>query len=298
MLNGIKKAWVHTQWAASAIKGKTNEGDFWAPIVMFPVFGVIISGLGYAILGMDFTERAPRKHTDFDAAKYNLVSSVKFPKSLCPDLEGNIYFAAKNDQGEYVITERVNGAPTFSVPDEAQQSEYLQEIKSCLKRAGKQSPEELLEYGDDFKFSTNGAVYGPLYVHDEKTGDTKMVYDFSASDYFSYKSLEDEVSAVQQHLMIGGEELITTERLSQTWERISDGVEDKGYASYDADNLPTASYTPQSWSGAFTAMGWGSLVSLTIGLGFGICTAESGNSAARRKKYQAKLNSIGRDAIM
>jgi hypothetical protein len=299
-MHALKKLWIHSCWGASALKEKLGDGMFWGTVVTATFVGTFLSSVIYIGEGGSRSERTqPRKYTDRPAAEFNVVSSVKLPEKLCPDLGGYTYYAAKNEADEYVIVERRDDEPTLEVLDEEAQQRRVAQIGECLDDASELNAEELIDFGWGLKFTAQGKVFGPIKMHNITENKTAIKYDFHVYGYESFYSLEDEVEEVEKYLLMDDMKLLSADKLSDTWQKISRDVVDNGFAEHRTENLPTVEITMRSWPdygkfvGAFAAGGF------VLGGGLGFCISGAASaSAARREKYKSKLNAVGRDVIM
>jgi hypothetical protein len=184
------------------------------------------------------------------------------------------------------------------VPTSDQQRLRLGQILECLEDSDKLTADELIELGDDFKFSSTGEVFGPLNLYDETNEENAVVYDFSVRSYKSFSSLKGDVENVQE--LLGDKELniLTTDALQKTWSDIAQGINDKGFAPYDADSLPTASYQSGTWSKAFSFIGLSAGGGFVFAGVFGFRQSSGSNARSIREKYETKLSLVGRKPIM
>jgi hypothetical protein len=299
-MNALKKLWIYSCWGASALKEKLGDSGFWGAAITATFVGAFFSSAIYVAEGGSSSERTqPRKYTNSPAAEFNVVSSVKLPEALCPDLGGATYTAAKNDADKYVIVERRNDEPTLDVLDKEAQQGRIAQIGECLDEASKLNAEELVDFGWDLKFAAQGKVFGPIKMQNVTENKTAVVYDFHVYGYESFYSLEDEVKEIQKHLLMDDMRILSADKLSDTWRKISSDIADHGFAEHRAENLPTVEITLRSWSGYSKFAGAFAAGGLVLGGGLGFCISGAASaSAARREKYQSKLNAVGRDVIM
>jgi|GEM_PF-5009558 len=298
-MDKLKKLWIYSCWGAAALKDKLSHSGFWEPAVTATLIGTLFSSVLYVVEGGSRSERMqPRKYTDSPAAEFNLVSSVKLPEALCPDLDGYTYFAAKNESGEYVIVERRDDEPTLEVLDEDTQQRRVTQIDECLDDASELEAEELIDLGWDLQFTTQGQIFGPIKMHNVTENKTDIKYDFNVYGYESFYSLKDEVQEVEKYLLMDDMKLLSVDKLSDTWWKISRDIVHNGFAEQSTENLPAVEITLRSWSGYGKFAGACAGGGFVLGGGFGLMFLSGSNGAARREKYQAKLNAVGRDVIM
>jgi hypothetical protein len=299
MGTSLQEKIIRTKWALSSFVDKVKDIDFLGPTIGFTAFGSFASLLGYGfVAGIEITDVKPRNYTDSPASEFNLISAVKIPEALCSDLEGHTYLAGKNKSGEYVLLEQKQRGPVLDVPSVNQQGERLNQIVECLNDNAELPSHVLVGFGDDFKFSNTGGVYGPLNLYDETTEENAVVYDFNVRNFQSYADVNNKLKDVKD--LIGDEKLsvLTTNKLQSTWNALELGVNNKGFAPYNVDELPTASYSSGSWSMAFSVIGIGAGSCFLLGGVFGFRNASGNNAAEIRKKYETKLSLVGRKSIM
>tara|TARA_R110002124_G_scaffold129483_1_gene290793 strand:- start:91358 stop:92257 length:900 start_codon:yes stop_codon:yes gene_type:complete len=299
MSNSLQEKIIHTKWALSSFYDRIKAVEFWVPTISFTAAGALAGLFGYGfIAATDATNVKPRNYTDSPASAFNLISAVKIPEALCSDLQGHTYLAAQNGSGEYVLLEQKQRGPVLPVSSTKQQGVRLNQIVECLDDNAGLSASALVEFGDEFKFSSTGGVYGPLNLYDETTEENAVVYDFNVQNFQSYADVNSKLKDVKE--LLGDEKLsvLTTDKLQKTWSSLARDVKSKGFAPYNADELPTASYSSATWSKAFSVMGGGAGSCFLFGAIFGFRESSGRNADKIRQKYETQLSLVGRKSIM